>query len=30
MDYFELYKQLYGHVKSDFRDLAVLREKYAR
>ena len=28
MDYFKLYKQLYGHVKGDFRDLAALRDKY--
>jgi xylulokinase len=28
MEYFELYKNLYGHVKSDYRTLAGLREKY--
>jgi xylulokinase len=28
MDYFKVYKSLYQHVKSDFRDLAELREKY--
>ena len=26
MDYFRLYKQLYGHVKDDFRTLAALRD----
>lgn len=29
MDYFALYKDLYGHVKQDFRSLAALRDKYA-
>ena len=28
MEYFELYKQLYGHIKSDYRMLASLREKF--
>jgi len=28
MEYFDLYKQLYGHVKSDYRELAALREKH--
>lgn len=28
MDYFKVYKNLYEHVKSDFRDLAELRKKY--
>ncbi len=28
MDYFKLYKKLYGHVKEDFLDLAELRSKY--
>ena len=28
MDYFSLYKNLYEHVKPDFRKLAVLQEKY--
>jgi xylulokinase len=26
MDYFALYKQVYGHVKDDFRALAALRD----
>ena len=29
MEIFELYKNLYEHVKGDFRDLAVLRDRYA-
>lgn len=28
MEYFRIYKNLYKHLKDDFRDLAVLREKY--
>jgi len=28
MDFFKLYKQLYNHVKNDFKELAFLREKY--
>lgn len=28
MDYYRLYKKLYGHVKEDYRDLADLRNKY--
>lgn len=28
MDYFKVYKNLYQHVKSDFKDLSDLREKY--
>jgi len=27
-DYFNLYKRLYGHVKSDFRELARIRDKH--
>jgi ribulokinase len=29
MDYFALYKQLYGHIKDDYVTLAHLRDKYA-
>ena len=29
MDYFALYKQLYGHIKGDYVTLAHLRDKYA-
>jgi xylulokinase len=29
MDYFKLYKELYGHVKQDFRTLAELAKRYA-
>lgn len=28
MDYFDLYKKLYKHLQTDFRELAVIREKY--
>ena len=28
-DYFGLYKQLYSHVKEDFRSLAQIRDRYA-
>ncbi len=28
MEYFELYKQLYGHIKADYRALAALREEH--
>jgi xylulokinase len=28
MDYFKLYKELYEHVKEDYKKLALLREKY--
>jgi len=28
MDYFRVYRNLYSHVKTDFRDLAMIREKY--
>lgn len=28
MDYFKTYKNIYKHVKTDFEDLAVLRDKY--
>lgn len=30
MEYFKLYKNLYGHVKQDYRDLAGLRSRAAR
>ncbi len=30
MDYFQVYKSLYAHVKDDFRNLSVLREKYMK
>lgn len=30
MEFFDLYKQLYEHVKNDFRKLAELREKYGK
>ena len=28
MEYFEIYKKLYSHLKEDFKDLATLRSKY--
>jgi hypothetical protein len=28
MEYFDFFKRLYGHVKEDYRALAVLRDKY--
>ncbi len=28
MEYFDLYKKLYDHVKSDYRELAILRDKH--
>ncbi len=28
MEFFQLYKKVYGHLKEDYKELAVLREKY--
>jgi hypothetical protein len=30
MEYFKIYKNLYNHVKQDFKDLAELRNKFCQ